>query len=221
MTCLSLLLETRDLYFSYNGSKPVLKGVNLKLSPGQKVALWGRNGAGKTTLFRVIMGLKKPSGGEVFFRGKSASNDRRTLGELRKAVGFLFQDPEDQLFCPTLLEDIAFGPLNLGFMAEDAREKAFETMRIVNLESFAEAPPHTLSGGQKRLGALAALLAMDPEAFLLDEPTGDLDEGAREILEDILVSTQAALLVASHDLAFLEKVTSTAYCLEKGALMPV
>jgi len=171
-------LELRDVDFSYDDENLVLKGLNLNLLPGGKVGIMGPNGSGKTTLFRIIIGLDKPSGGEILFRGKPVKGDKKTLSELRKNVGYLFQDPDDQLFCPTLLEDVAFGPLNLDLSPQAAREKAFQTLRLFPMEHLADKPPRTLSGEQKRLGALAAVLSMEPRVLLFDEPTGDLGKSA-------------------------------------------
>jgi len=214
-------LELQDVVFAYDDGNLVLKGANLHLLPGGKVGIQGRNGSGKTTLFRIITGLEKPSGGEILFRGKPLKGNRKNLSELRKNVGYLFQDPEDQLFCPTLLEDVAFGPLNLGLSPAAARKKAIETLRLFDLEHLADKPPHTLSGGQKRLGALSAVLAMEPQVLLLDEPTGDLDEKAMESLERLLLSEETTFLVVSHDEEFLNKVTNRKYCLDDGRLLPL
>jgi len=214
-------LELQDVVFAYDDGNLVLKGANLHLLPGGKVGIQGRNGSGKTTLFRIITGLEKPSGGEILFRGKPLKGNRKNLSELRKNVGYLFQDPEDQLFCPTLLEDVAFGPLNLGLSPAAAREKAFETLRLFDMEHLADKPPHTLSGGQKRLGALSAVLAMEPRVLLLDEPTGDLDEKAMKSLQRLLLSEETTFLVVSHDEEFLNKVTNRKYCLDDGRLLPL
>lgn len=214
------LIELRDVRFAYPGGEPVLKGVDLCLDKGEKLGLRGRNGAGKTTLFHVIMGLEKPSAGEIFLEGKPVTG-RKDLARLRRKVGFLFQDADDQLFCPTLLEDVAFGPLNLGLPPEDARDKALATLENLGLADLAERPPYALSGGQKKLGALATILAMDPELLILDEPTSGLDDEARSLLERILLRTDRTLLVASHDSDFLEKVAPGGYLFRDGRLFPV
>jgi cobalt/nickel transport system ATP-binding protein len=211
------LLELKGVTFSYPGGEPVLKGIDFQLDFGEKAGLWGCNGAGKTTLFHVIMGLERPSAGEILFDGRPVTG-RKDLMALRRKVGFLFQDADDQLFCPTLLEDVAFGPLNLGLSPTKARDKAIATLDLLDMANLADRPPYSLSGGQKKLGALATILAMDPIALILDEPTGGLDEDARAILEQLLIATDAALLVASHDKDFIEKVTSKGYLLSGGRL---
>lgn len=214
------LLEVRDLDFSYPGGEPVLKGINLRLERGQRIGLRGRNGAGKTTLFHVIMGLEKPSAGKILLEGR-AIDGPKTLALLRRKVGFLFQDADDQLFCPTLLEDVAFGPLNLGLCPADAREKALSVLELLGLSDLADRPPHTLSGGQKKLGALATILAMDPEALILDEPTDSLDDDARTRLERLLLGSDASLLVASHDSGFLSRVVPQSLLFRDGTLFPL
>ncbi len=176
--------------------------------------LWGCNGAGKTTLFHFITTLKRPSAHHIVLGGPPGGK----VGPRWAGVGFLFQDADDQLFCPTLLEDVAFGPLNLGLSPDEARSKAIATLDLLDMANLADRPPYSLSGGQKKLGALATILAMDPIALILDEPTGGLDEDARAILEQLLIATDAALLVASHDKDFIEKVTSKGYLLSGGRL---
>lgn len=217
---MTALLELRGVDFAYPGGEPVITGADLVLERGGKIGLRGRNGAGKTTLFHLIMGLEKPSAGEILFDGKTVA-DRKGLTALRRRVGFLFQDADDQLFCPTLLEDVAFGPLNLGLGPDEARDKAFSTLEHLGLTDLAERPPYALSGGQKKLGALATILAMDPDALILDEPTSGLDDEARSLLERILIRTDRTLLVASHDTNFLAKVAPGGYHFRHGRLFPL
>ncbi|HAF51132.1 MAG: ABC transporter related protein [Synergistales bacterium 54_24] len=212
------LLELKGITFSYPGGEPVLKGIDFRLDFGEKVGLWGHNGAGKTTLFHVIMGLERPSAGEILFEGRPVAG-RKDLMALRRKVGFLFQDADDQLFCPTLLEDVTFGPLNLGLSSTEARDKAMATLDLLGIANLADRPPYSLSGGQKKLGAIATILAMDPIALILDEPTGGLDEDACALLERLLVATGTAILVASHDKAFIEKVAFKGYPLSDGRLL--
>ncbi|MBO8154056.1 ABC transporter ATP-binding protein [Thermovirga sp.] len=212
------LLELQNISFSYHEGKPVLKDINLSIRYGEKLAIVGENGSGKTTLFNLIVRILEPDEGKIIFMGKTI-NSKKGIAFLREKVGFLFQDPEDQLFCPTLLEDVAFGPLNLGFSTSQAREKAMDTLELVGLKDLAGLPPYMLSEGQKRMGALAAVLAMDPDLLLLDEPTSGLDERAQARLEQILLETGKAVLVASHDKPFLAKCTSKSYILSNGHLL--
>jgi len=211
------LLGLQNVAFSYPGGKKVLQDINLSVKPGEKIGIIGKNGSGKTTLFNVIMGLFKPTEGRILFMGKDVE-DKQSLALLRRKVGFLFQDPENQLFCPTLLEDVAFGPLNMGLSPARAKEVAFEALELVGLTSLASEPPYSLSEGQKKMGALAAILAMEPDLLLLDEPTSGLDETSQSRLEKILSESKKAMLIASHDIPFLAKYTSKNYTLSGGRL---
>jgi len=214
------LLEVKDLCFAYPNGHEVFKNLSFKIFPQEKVCIVGKNGAGKTTFFHVIMGLLRPIKGEIILDGKVIWT-KDDLRYLRKKVGFLFQDPEDQLFCPTLLEDVLFGPLNMGFSRVDALDKAHQVLNMLDIEDLAHKPPYTLSGGQKRLGALASVLVMDPELLLLDEPSSGLDEEAWQNLVQLLQNLNKAIIIASHDTSFLERITSNWYELSGGKLNPL
>lgn len=198
--------------FSYGraGSpRTVLCDVDFSLHAGQRIGLYGPNGSGKTTLFRCITGLARPQSGQVLFHG-APLNDDKDFYELRCKVGFVLQHAEDQLFFPTVLEDVAFGPLNLGLSADEARDCALDTLRNLGLAGFESRLTHRLSGGEKKLVSLAAVMAMKPEALLLDEPTNGLDNDARQRIIDILCSLDTARITISHDWDFLAQ-TSTQY----------
>ena len=198
--------------FSYGrtGSpRAVLCDVDFSLHAGQRIGLYGPNGSGKTTLFRCITGLARPQSGQVLFHG-APLNDDKDFYELRCKVGFVLQHAEDQLFFPTVLEDVAFGPLNLGLSADEARDCALDTLRNLGLAGFESRLTHRLSGGEKKLVSLAAVMAMKPEALLLDEPTNGLDNDARQRIIDILCSLDTARITISHDWDFLAQ-TSTQY----------
>ena len=214
------LLEVKDLCFAYPNGHEVFKNLSFKIFPQEKVCIVGKNGAGKTTFFHVIMGLLRPIKGEIILDGKVIWT-KEDLRYLRKKIGFLFQDPEDQLFCPTLLEDVLFGPLNMGFSRVDALDKAHQVLNMLDIEDLAHKPPYTLSGGQKRLGALASVLVMDPELLLLDEPSSGLDEEAWQNLVQLLQNLNKAIIIASHDTSFLERITSNWYELSGGKLNPL
>ena len=189
--------------------RPVLHDVDFSLHPGQRIGLYGPNGSGKTTLFRCISGLARPQSGQVLFHG-TPLNDENDFHDLRCKVGFVLQHAEDQLFFPTVLEDVAFGPLNLGLAPDEARDRAVETLRGLGLAGFEDRLTHRLSGGEKKLVSLAAVMAMQPEALLLDEPTNGLDNDARQRIIDILCSLDTARITISHDWDFLAQ-TSTQY----------
>ncbi|MCG6943261.1 MAG: energy-coupling factor ABC transporter ATP-binding protein [Thiohalocapsa sp.] len=212
------LLALRGLHFGF-ASHPVLRGVDLALYPGERLALTGANGAGKTTLLQVLVGLRHPSGGQVIAFGE----ERRAEADfvpVRGRVGLLFQDSDDQLFCPTVLEDVAFGPLNLGRSRDAARADAEQTLAALGLDGFAERVTHRLSAGEKRLVALATVLAMRPEVLLLDEPTNGLDEAAERRLLTHLEGLDQAMVIVSHDRRLLERLATRAVSLHEGRLVP-
>ncbi len=201
------------------GGRLVLDRVDLRLDGGERLALAGANGAGKTTLLRAIVGLEAPEAGGItaFGRARHSEEDFR---ELRQRVGFLFQDSDDQLFAPTVIEDVAFGPLNLGLAPREATARAEATLERLALSHLARRITHRLSGGEKRLVSLAGVLAMEPRALLLDEPTNALDETHLARLSEILASLDVAMVIVSHDRHFLEHHATRAVALKDGRLAP-
>ncbi|KZY33061.1 MULTISPECIES: energy-coupling factor ABC transporter ATP-binding protein [unclassified Oleiphilus] len=214
------LIETRGLSYRYPRRGEVLSHVDFSLYSGDRVALTGPNGAGKTTFLHLLVGLKKAKSGDVFAFGKFRKQESEFV-EVRAKAGFLFQDPDDQLFCPTVLEDVAFGPLNLGKTRERAFEKAKQTLRSLGMAGFEKRVAHQLSGGEKRLVALASVLAMEPEVLLLDEPTNALDNEARQRLLDVLMSLPQAMLVISHDEEFVSKIATRHIRLESARMIEI
>ncbi len=211
------IIEAQGLTFAYPGRERLMDGLDFTLRPGERLGLVGHNGAGKTTFFLALMGLLKPQAGRVIFRGQVARSEE-DFAALRRRVGLLFQNADDQLFSPTVLEDVAFGPLNLGQTPAQARETALHTLDMLNLSGFEERITHKLSGGEKRLVALACVLAMQPEALLLDEPTSGLDPETRERLIGILGNLPVSYVIISHDLDFLEYTTSRLCAMERGKI---
>ncbi|HLO75271.1 MAG TPA: ABC transporter ATP-binding protein [Magnetospirillum sp.] len=203
--------------FAYDRSRPVLNDASFHLAPGEKVALTGPNGAGKTTLFHLMVGLLKPSTGTIEAFGVQRQMEK-DFKEVRARAGILFQDSDDQLFCPTVAEDVAFGPLNLGKRPAEARAIVTETLGMLGLNGFEDRITHKLSGGQKRLVALATVLAMRPDVLLLDEPTNALDEATEARLTDILLGLPQAMVVISHDKAFLDRIATRRVRLDHGRL---
>ena len=199
------MIRLRNIRFRYN-SAYVLDGVNFNLDRGDRIALVGPNGSGKTTLCHIIMGLVLPESGEVEIFGKLRQKEA-DFQEIRGRIGFLFQDADDQLFCPTVLEDVAFGPLNLGKSPEEARLIVSSTLKALKLEGFSERITYQLSGGEKRLVSLATVLAMEPEVLILDEPTSGLDEATTERLAEILNESNLTYILISHDIDFVKKTT--------------
>ena len=211
------LIELQDICYSYQQqADPILSRVNFSIGK-DRAGLIGPNGCGKTTLFHIIMGLITPTSGVLLHRGRSVTCDDDFI-PLRKVVGFLFQSSDDQLFSPTVIEDVAFGPLNLGYSQEDAREKATQTLNRLGLHGFENRITHKLSGGEKKLVALATILSMDPKVLLLDEPTNNLDADTRERLIYILNTLPLPFVIISHDWDFLAETTSIQYTLEGGHL---
>jgi cobalt/nickel transport system ATP-binding protein len=196
---------------------PVFEAVDFALGVGECVALLGPNGAGKSSLLHLMVGLDRPAAGRVMAFGSErvAEADFR---EVRVRAGLVFQDPDDQLFCPTVLDDVAFGPLNLGAGVDEAAARARETLQTLGMASYQDRITHYLSGGEKRMVALATVLAMRPDVLLLDEPTSGLDEQARERLTDHLAALPMAMVLASHDSRLIERLATRAVVLDEGTL---
>lgn len=211
------MIRLRGVKYAYPSGSVVFEGLDFEFEEGRKVGLAGPNGAGKTTLFHIIMGLITPDAGEVeiFGRPRVTEHDFR---EVRRGIGLLFQDADDQLFCPTVAEDVAFGPLNLGKSHEEAEEIASRTLESLGLHGYESRVTYQLSGGEKRLVSLATVLAMEPKALLLDEPTAGLDEKTTARLAGILNGLPCSCMLISHDRDFLEKTTNSTMRLEGGRI---
>ena len=214
------VLSLDGVAFAYTEGRALFKELHFYLRDGERVGLFAPNGSGKTTLLRLIVGLEKPLSGRVLLRGAPVAGER-AWRDLRRKVGVVLQSADDQLFCPTVLEDVAFGLLNLGMDRGAARDAAQETLRMLGLEGFENRLTHKLSGGEKKLVCLAAVLAMRPEALLLDEPAAGLDQAAEERLIGVLQTLPAAQLVISHDREFLRKTVSQALTIANGRLEAV
>ncbi|WP_261841422.1 energy-coupling factor ABC transporter ATP-binding protein [Aliamphritea ceti] len=212
------LLEVRGLSYRYPRRGVVLDAVDFSLHSGERVALTGANGAGKTTLLHLLMGLKKAKQGDIIAFGKTRSEESDFV-EVRGKVGFLFQDPDDQLFCPTVIEDVAFGPLNLGKTQNEAMDIASKTLESLGMAGFEERVTHQLSGGEKRMITLASVLAMEPDVLLLDEPSNALDSKARERLLTTLQNLPQAMIIISHDDSFLEQLATRWVRLQDAGLV--
>lgn len=210
------LIELQGVRCGYNG-REVLNGLDLTLAPGQRLGLAGHTGCGKTTLLKTIMGLIRPREGVVRVDGSPCEGEAG-FAHARRVLGYLFQHPDDQLFCPTVEEDVAFGPLNLGASPAGARAIAAECLEMVGLAGFEGRQTHHLSGGEKRLASLAGVLAMRPKALLLDEPTTGLDPESKARVAEVLCGLDLALLIVSHEWDFLLHVTSDHYVLDHGHL---
>ncbi len=212
------IIRINGVTFSYPGGKQILDGVDFTFYRGDRIGLVGPNGSGKTSLFHLIMGLLKPTAGiiDIFGQKVDTEDDFRSV---RQRIGLLFQDSDDQLFNPTVIEDVAFGPLNLGKTRDEAVGIAKKTIADLGLTGFEERLTHKLSGGEKRLVSLATVLAMEPEVLLLDEPTNGLDESTRKKIQDILAHIDLSFILISHDFDFLDAVTDAIYGVEHGKIL--
>jgi len=211
------LLKLDGVELAYPGH-PVLQGVDLEIHAGERIALVGANGAGKSSLLHLLVGLLPIRAGRLFAFGTERRGEA-AFREVRARVGLLFQDPDDQLFCPTVLEDVAFGPLNLGRSVPDARTLAEDALDRVGLAGFGARITHRLSGGEKRLVALASVLAMQPEVLLLDEPTNCLDETKERLLTEHLAGLDQTMVLVSHDRRLIERLATRAVMIRDGRLV--
>lgn len=212
------MIHLEDICFGYPGRPLVLDRLNLSFYEGERTGLMGSNGSGKTTLFHIIMGLLKPASGKIEVMGRPVKEEK-DFRTVRKRIGLLFQDPDDQLFSPTVLEDVAFGPLNLGKSQAEAQETATKTLASLGLTGFEGRVTHKLSGGEKRLVSLATVLAMEPDVLLLDEPTTGLDEATEHRLVDILKNLDVSYILVSHNMDFLKEVTTGIRCMSQGMIV--
>jgi cobalt/nickel transport system ATP-binding protein len=210
------LIAVEQLTFHYPGGTAVLDGVSLVVERGERVALLGPTGAGKSTLLQHLNALLTPVTGRVVVDGLVVGPD--TAREVRRRVGLVFQDPDDQLFLPTLLEDVAFGPLNDGVPPAEAEARALRVLGELGLDGAHARAAHHLSGGERRLAALATVLVSAPLVLALDEPSGDLDARGRRRLLDLLRARNETLIVATHDLEFARVSCDRAVVLVEGRL---
>ena len=214
---MACLIQLRGLSFAYDAPRPVLQGLDLDLCIGDRIGLTGGNGCGKTTLLHLMLGLLRPARGTITVFGRRRATEAEFTG-VRRGVGLLFQDSDDQLFCPTVEEDVAFGPRNLGQSPREARETTRRVLEELGIETLATRITQHLSGGEKRLVALAGVLAMAPRVLLLDEPTAGIDTAGTERLSEILANLSQAMVLVSHDCGFRQRIANRELRLEDGRL---
>jgi energy-coupling factor transporter ATP-binding protein EcfA2 len=209
------LIEVRGLHFHYDDGTPALNGVDFRLFPGETVALLGANGSGKTTFVLHLNGLLMGQG-EIEVCGMRLS--KQNLPQIRRKIGLVFQDSETQLFMPTVLEDVAFGPLNGGMPPEQARQRAHAALEVTGMLDAAHKAPYHLSAGEKKRVAIAGILAMQPEILILDEPTTYLDPPGQSSLIQLLRSLPQAKILVTHDAGFAEALARRACFFERGTI---
>jgi cobalt/nickel transport system ATP-binding protein len=208
------ILEINDLSLFYNHSHPVFNDFNLQIINRQKLGIIGANGAGKTTLFLSICGILQPQKGEIKLFDKLVK-----VGEFHSEIGLVFQNPDDQLFCPKVRDDVAFGPENMGLTPQEVERRVREALLTTGVTHLAERIPHQLSGGEKCMVAIASVLAMGPKIILYDEPSANLDLRARRRLINFLHSSPETILVASHDLELILAVCDRVILLNQGKIV--
>jgi cobalt/nickel transport system ATP-binding protein len=217
MTDTQPIINLKGISYAYPGSGPVLENLDFTFHEGDRIGLVAPNGSGKTTFFHIIMGLLKPDAGTVEIFGRPAITER-DFREVRRKIGLLFQDADDQLFSPAVLEDVAFGPLNLGKSKEEAVEISRRTLSNLGLTDFEDRITFKLSGGEKRLVALATVLAMEPRIMLMDEPSAGLDEAIKIRLIEILKDLDISTIIVSHEFDFLAELSDAVYTMQGGKI---
>jgi cobalt/nickel transport system ATP-binding protein len=210
------IVEVKDLQFNYPDGASALCGVSFRVTHGESVAVVGANGAGKSTLLLHLNGCLIPQSGVV--RIGDMPLTKKTLQHVRRTVGMVFQDPDDQLFMPTVYDDVAFGPLNLGLPADEVEARVVDALSIVGASHLSGRPPHRLSAGEKRSVAIASVLSMSPSILVMDEPTSNLDPRARRQLIQLLRSFEHTIIVATHDLDMVLDLCSRTIVLKAGGV---
>ncbi len=212
------IIKLENINFGYD-SRFILNNLNLEIFYGEKIGLMGPNGSGKTTLLYILTGFLKPFSGKIIILGKERKEEKDFL-EVRQKIGLLFQDSDAQLFCPTVKEDIAFGPLNLKKSRTEVKEIIKKIANTFNIQHLLNRPIYQLSAGEKKIIALATVFAMDPICYLLDEPSDGLDETTKKRLKDLLNTWVKTCLIVSHDKEFLRDVVKKIYVLKDGQIFP-
>ena len=198
-----VILQVRDLQYAYSDEKMALKGVNLDIRQGERIAVMGSNGAGKSTFFLNINGVLQSEHGEIFYRGQKMT--KKTMNDLRKNVGIVFQDADSQIIASTVQAEVSFGPMNLKLSRDEVSNRVDEALAYMNLTDFRNRPPHYLSGGEKKRVSIADIIAMHPEIIIFDEPTAALDPVNADMLEEVLekmAQEGKTIMISTHDVDF-------------------
>ncbi len=209
-------LAFKNLHFSYPDGTPALQGVDLQIMPGERVAVLGPNGAGKTTLMLHTNGLLQPTAGQIAVSGTPLTDEN--LPKIRQRVGMVFQDPDDQLFMPTVADDVAFGPANAGLSPDEVKARMESALAEVGMLSVKDRPPHHLSLGQRRRVAIASVLATDPQVLVMDEPSSNMDPASRRELAEVLLGLGRTLVMVTHDLPYAAQLCPRSVILSDGQI---
>ncbi len=210
-------VELQNVTFAYPDGTEALRGISCRIEAGEAVGLVGGNGAGKSTLLQHLNGGLSPSSGDVLIGGDPVTRD--TLAEIRRRVGVVFQDPDDQLFMPTVFDDVAFGPLNLELPVGEVESRVRSALERVGMPHLADRPPHKLSGGEKRAVSIATVLAVSPDILVLDEPSSNLDPRGRRRLIELLRGLEQTRMIATHDLEMVVEVCERVIVLDQGRVI--
>ncbi len=210
------ILKLENVLYRYPEADVAIENIDLEIEKGERVALVGPNGAGKSTLLHIMAGLFVPTSGKAWINGVELT--RRTAAAARRGVGLLFQDPDDQIFMPTVYEDVTFGPINMGLEEVDVRQRATKAMELAGVEGYGDRVPHRLSTGEKKRVAIAGLLAMSPPTLLMDEPTANLDPQGRRDLVKVLDSLDQTIVLATHDLSVAFELTDRVIVLKRSKI---
>ena len=213
---MSKYLKINNLSYAYPDGHKALKGIDFSINQGESIAILGPNGAGKTTLILHLNGILGELKGEIKVDGLEYSSEN--IGKIRKTVGVVFQDPDDQLFMRTVIEDVMFGPKNFGYSNEESETNAVEALKMVGMENFQDRAPHHLSFGQKRKVAIATVLASKPKLLVLDEPASNLDPASRRDLIDILIKLDISIILVTHDLPMALEICERSLVLNEGII---
>jgi cobalt/nickel transport system ATP-binding protein len=216
------IIKTEKMSYKYPDGTVALKDINIEISAGERIAIVGSNGAGKSTLFSHFNGISEPTTGLIKIDGEPVVYKKKELLKIRQTVGIVFQNPDDQLFAPTVIEDVAFGPMNLGFSDEEVDKRVAEALKLVRMTGQEKKAPHHLSGGQKKRVAIAGILAMRPEIMVLDEPTTGLDpKGVDEVMEilQMLNKEDMSIIIASHDVEMVTEFADRIFVLHDGEII--
>lgn len=215
------IIQLKGVSYFYASSKTkALDNIDLDIYPGEKIAILGANGAGKSTLFKHLNGIIKPASGEVLVKGEAIS--KKNIRNVRQTVGIVFQNPDDQILAPTIEQDVAFGPINMGLDEEEVEKRVKKALELVNLSGFEERSPHHLSGGQKKLVAIAGVLAMQPEVVVLDEPTAGLDplsaENIMKIIDGMNKKFGITVILSTHDVDIVPLFADIVHIMHHGRI---